>query len=97
MWRLIRELFGAAKRRRLVICFVCSHAGCKYNERADELAKEAAKLPQHNVPVTLQTAAAAVRRGGDGTAELFERVVVIQHHLPRSELVHAACLRFRLS
>eukprot|EP00664_Eupelagonemidae_sp_cell27_P002451 gene2450-2892_t len=65
IWRHIRELFNRDTGRTLTVQWIPSHCGVKWNERADELAKEGTKKEQADEAIGLDAAAAEVRRAGE--------------------------------
>ena len=59
IWRL---LISASGERRVHLQWVPAHCGLHGNELADELAKEASRLPQERVPVDVRSLTKAVGR-----------------------------------
>ena len=61
VWRALSRLSGQ-DHRQIHAQWVPSHCGISGNERADSVAKEAADLPQQDVPVDVRTIGRAVAR-----------------------------------
>ena len=61
VWEALLGLSDAG-RREIHLQWVPSHCGLRGNEQADDLAKQAASLPQEEVPVDVRTVVRAVTR-----------------------------------